>query len=403
MEPLRICVLGLGYIGLPTASLLATKGFRVLGVDVNPDVVETINRGAIHIKEPELDILVRSAVHSGNLKAATEPSEAEIFIIAVPTPFMEGHRPDLSYIEAATAALAPCLRKGDLVILESTSPVGTTDRVSMQLREARPDLVDGENATFFVTHCPERVLPGRILRELVENDRIVGGVDPPSTEAASRFYRTFVSGEVLATDARTAEMAKLVENSYRDVNIAFANELSILSHRFGINVWELIRLANHHPRVSILQPGAGVGGHCLAVDPWFIVSSAPEDARLIRTSREVNEGKTRWVVERALDRARRFRDPVVAVLGLTYKPDIDDLRESPALEVARALIAEVEGEVLACDPNLRVFEEFPLHSLEECLERADIVVALVAHREFRHLDSELLKDRVIIDACGVIR
>lgn len=398
-----ICVLGLGYIGLPTASLLATKGFSVLGVDVDAGVVETIQRGDIHIKEPELDILVRSAVHSGNLRAATEPEPASVYIIAVPTPFTHGHEPDLAYVHAATEALAPHVRKGDLVVLESTSPVGTTHAVAERIAAARPELVDGEHLGVHVAHCPERVLPGQILRELIENDRIVGGVDRASSEAAARFYRRFVSGQVIETDARTAEMCKLVENSFRDVNVAFANELSMICHRLGINVWELIDLANRHPRVNILQPGAGVGGHCLAVDPWFVVSSSPDEAQLIRLGREVNEAKTRWVVDRVLDRSRRFRDPVVAVLGLAYKPDIDDLRESPALAIARALRVEVQGTVLACDPNLKHFDEFELHPLEECLRRADIVAVLVAHREFRSLDPELLKDRVIIDAAGVLR
>lgn len=403
MERPDVTVVGLGYIGLPTASLLATKGMRVLGVDVSERVVDTIRRGDIHIKEPELDVLVRSAVHSGNLTAATTPRPSDVYVIAVPTPFREGYEPDLSYVEAATASLAPHLRAGDLVILESTSPVGTTQQVALRLRAARPDLVDGERFSVFVAHCPERVLPGQILRELVQNDRVVGGVDRASTAAAAAFYRRFVSGEVVETDARTAEMCKLVENSFRDLNIAFANELSMVCHKLGINVWELIRLANRHPRVNILQPGPGVGGHCLAVDPWFVVSSAPEEARLIRLGREVNVAKTHWVVQRVLERAGRFRSPVVAVLGLAYKPDIDDLRESPALEIARELRGRIEGLVLACEPNLRRFDEFPLTDLDECLDRADVIVALVAHREFRAVDRDRLADRVVIDTCGVFR
>jgi UDP-N-acetyl-D-mannosaminuronic acid dehydrogenase len=403
MSSESICVIGLGYIGLPTASLLATKGFSVHGVDVTSHVVDTINSGRIHIVEPDLDILVQAAVHSGNLRAHLEPGPADIFIIAVPTPFTEGHQPDLSYIEQATKALAPHVESGNLVILESTSPVGTTELVDRLLREARPDLVEDGSSTFFVAHCPERVLPGSILRELVENDRIVGGVDRPSTDRAVAFYETFVNGSVLPTDSRTAELAKLVENSYRDVNIAFANELSILSARFGINVWELIRLANRHPRVDILQPGPGVGGHCLAVDPWFIISGAPEEARLIRLGREVNDSKIDWVVDWVVKRAERFRAPVVACLGLAYKPDIDDTRESPALEITRKLRTAIDGEVLACDPNLKRFDDFELHPLAEVLKRADIIVGLVAHREFKRIDPEFLKDRVVIDTCGIFR
>ena len=398
-----ICVIGLGYIGLPTASLLATKGFAVHGVDVTPHVVDTINSGKIHIVEPDLDILVQAAVHSGKLRAHLEPGPADIFIIAVPTPFTEGHQPDLSYIEQATAALAPHVVAGNLIILESTSPVGTTELVEKRLREARPDLIDAGECKFFVAHCPERVLPGSILRELVENDRIVGGVDRASTDRAVAFYETFVNGEVLATDSRTAELAKLVENSYRDVNIAFANELSILAVHFGINVWELIRLANRHPRVDILQPGPGVGGHCLAVDPWFIISGAPKDAKLIRLAREVNDSKIDWVVEWVVKKAARYRAPVVACLGLAYKPNIDDTRESPALAITRKLRERIEGEILACDPNLKRFDEFEIHPLSSAIERADIVVGLVAHREFTRIDPEFLKDKVVIDTCGIFR
>jgi UDP-N-acetyl-D-mannosaminuronic acid dehydrogenase len=396
----NVCVMGLGYIGLPTASLLATKGFRVRGVDVRPEVVEVINRGAIHIVEPDLDILVRSAVHSGNLLADLHPAESDVFVIAVPTPFREGHLPDLSFVESATARILPFLRPGNLVVLESTSPVGTTEWIARFIAEQRPELREGG---VFVAHCPERVLPGRILHELVQNDRVVGGVDPASTEAAVAFYRRFVRGEVIATDARTAELAKLSENSFRDVNIAFANELSMVCDRLGINVWELIRLANRHPRVNILSPGPGVGGHCLAVDPYFIVASAPEETPLIRTARAVNLHKEAWVVGRIRERARRFRDPIVACLGLSYKPDIDDLRESPALAIARHLQAEGIGTVLAVEPNVRQVDGLTLVPLQDALSRADIVVLLVAHREFRSLDPESLKEKVLIDVCGVVR
>jgi UDP-N-acetyl-D-mannosaminuronic acid dehydrogenase len=401
MEAREICVIGLGYIGLPTASFLATKGHRVLGVDTNPKVVDTINRGDIHLVEPELDILVRSAVHSGNLAASDQPKPADVFILAVPTPFREGHQPDLRHVEAATRAIAPHLRAGVLVILESTSPVGTTTAVAEQIRALRPDLV-GELAVH-VAHCPERVLPGKIIRELVENDRVVGGVDAASTDAAVAFYRSFVAGEVLGTDARTAEMCKLAENSFRDTNIAFANELSLLADHHGVDVWEVIALANRHPRVDILRPGPGVGGHCLAVDPWFLVAGAPDIARLIRTAREVNTGKTSWVVQRVKERASRFRKPVVAVLGLAYKPDIDDLRESPALEIARALHATDGLEVLAVEPNVGRDHglELELVGLETAMGRADIVVALVGHRAFRSVDARSLNERILIDVAGV--
>lgn len=404
MKTRRICVMGLGYIGLPTASLLATKGHRVHGVDVRADVVDTINRGDIHIVEPELDVLVRSAVHSGNLKASLEPAEADLFVLAVPTPFAEGHQPDLTYVDAATDAVAPYLRSGDLVILESTSPVGTTERVAARLASARPDLATSAGRGFFVAHCPERVLPGHILRELVDNDRIVGGVDPESAEVAAAFYRSFVSGAVLVSDARTAELAKLTENSFRDVNIAFANELSVVCGALGVDVWEVIALANRHPRVQILNPGPGVGGHCLAVDPWFIVSSAPDEARLIRTAREVNVAKEGWVVQRVVDRAQRFRKPVIACLGLAYKPDIDDLRESPALHVTAAIRQALpDAEVLAVEPNLAELEGFDLVDLDQALSRSDIVVGLVAHSPFKRLDRSKLHEKVVIDTCGMFR
>lgn len=400
MTDKKVCVFGLGYIGLPTASLLATKGFTVHGVDVTQRVVDTINRGDIHIVEPDLDVMVRAAVASGRLRASLEPIEADVFIIAVPTPFKEGHVPDLRYVDAATDALAPCLGSGCLVILESTSPVGTTERVADRLKAARPDL----NGDYRVAHCPERVLPGRILRELVDNDRVVGGVDPVSTKSAADFYRSFVRGEVLETTAKTAEMCKLVENSFRDVNIAFANELSLICDAQGINVWELVSLANRHPRVNILRPGPGVGGHCIAVDPWFIVHSAPDESKLIRRAREINDEKTDWVVERVLEKANRFRSPVVACLGLAYKPDVDDLRESPALKIFEALRAKLGADaVLAVEPNLESSEDLPLVSLNEAIERADVVVGLVGHRGFGSVDPELLKARVVIDTCGVFR
>ena len=404
METRKITVMGLGYIGLPTASLLATKGFDVHGVDVRPEVVETINDGRIHITEPDLDLLVRAAVQSGKLNADTEPQAADIFILAVPTPFKDGHVPDLTYVEAATRSIAPHVLAGNLVILESTSPVGTTEMVGDWIANERPDL---EKGAFFVAHCPERVLPGQIIRELVDNDRIVGGVDDASTESAAAFYRNFVAGEVLTTDARTAELAKLTENTFRDVNIALANELSLVCDQLSVNVWELIKLANHHPRVSILKPGPGVGGHCIAVDPWFIVDSAPEQTRLIRTAREVNDTKPSYVVERVRQRADRFKNPVVACLGLSYKADIDDLRESPALSITATLADAGIGEILIVEPNITEIPEglkvngARLVDLPDALAIADIVVGLVDHREFVRLSYSDLSEKIVIDARGM--
>jgi UDP-N-acetyl-D-mannosaminuronic acid dehydrogenase len=395
-----ICVIGLGYIGLPTASLLGTKGYRVHGVDVSPGIVETINRGRIHIVEPDLDILVKSAVGSGNLRAGLAPEAADVFILAVPTPFKGDHQPDLSYVEAAVRLIAPYVKAGNLVILESTSPVGTTDEVVARILREQGHKVGEE---VFVAHCPERVLPGRILTELVENDRIVGGINGRSTDEAVAFYRSFVRGEVLATDARTAEMAKLTENAFRDVNIAFANELSLVCDPEGINVWELIELANRHPRVNILQPGPGVGGHCIAVDPWFIVSRARERARLIRTAREVNDGKPGWVIEKVRASAERFKRPVIGCLGLAFKADVDDLRESPALQIVRRLQQERVGELLIAEPNLRTSNEFDLLPYREVVERADILLLLVDHREFRGLKAADLKETVLIDTRGVVK
>jgi UDP-N-acetyl-D-mannosaminuronic acid dehydrogenase len=401
----KICVMGLGYIGLPTASMLATKGHQVLGVDINPKTVDTINEGNIHIVEPDLDILVRSAVGSGNLRASLTPQEADTFIIAVPTPFKKTDTnpkaPDISYVEAATRTIAPFIRPGNLIILESTSPVGTTERIAEIIRELRPDLTSEQ---VHIAHCPERVLPGHIIRELVDNDRIIGGIDSASAEKAQELYKTFCSGNIFLTDAKTAEMAKLTENSFRDVNIAFANELSMICDRLGINVWELIELSNKHPRVKILQPGPGVGGHCIAVDPWFIVAAAPEEAKLIRIAREVNDHKPHWVLEKVRAKAARFKNPVIGCLGLAFKANIDDLRESPALEITRNLIASGIGRVMACEPNVNGdFKEFPLHSLHEVLRDADILLVLVDHQEFKGIDRELLKDKVVIDTRGVWR
>lgn len=391
-----VCVVGLGYIGLPSAALLANRGYFVQGVDVSLDVVNTVNKGSIHIVEPDLDSFVHSAVNSGHLSASLEVAPADVFMIAVPTPFHEGFVPNVDYVQEAARAIAPVVKAGDLVILESTSPVGTTEKMAEVLCENGVD-----TDSVHIAHCPERVLPGHIMRELVENDRIVGGITPEAGEKVAAFYRTFVTGEVLITDARTAEMAKLTENSFRDVNIAFANELSLLSDKFGIDVWELIRLANRHPRVNILQPGTGVGGHCIAVDPWFIVHEGGDDARLIRTGREVNTRKTEWVVEKVRSRVASFqeqhgRDPLVACMGLAFKPNIDDLRESPALWVFQQLVS-AGIQPLAVEPNLQEHASISLTPWKEAVAKADIVVYLVAHREFKGLEVE----GQALDFCGV--
>lgn len=394
-----ICVVGLGYIGLPTASFLATKGYRVLGVDVSPAVVETVGRAEIHIEEPDLDILVRSAVQSGQLTVALEPQPADVFVIAVPTPLTERRTADLSAVEAAVAAIAPHVRPGNLVILESTSPVGTTETVvAGGLAAAGVDL-----AEVHIAHCPERVLPGRILVELVGNDRIVGGIDEASTEAAAAFYREFVSGEVFETSAAIAEMAKLTENTFRDVNIALANELSMICDSLDIDVFELLALANRHPRVNILQPGPGVGGHCIAVDPWFIVARTPEQAKLIRSARLVNESKPDWVLDKVRQKAARFKRATIACLGLAFKADVDDLRESPALAIVRRLAAEDVGDLLVCEPHIPAHPEFALVALDEALARADIVLLLVDHRPFRQIKPAKLQEKILIDTRGAFR
>jgi len=392
----KICVIGLGYIGLPTAALLANRGYDIHGVDLDQRAVDIINRGEIHIVEPELDTFVKSAVNSGRLKADIKPAEADVFIIAVPTPFHEGFVPNIGYVCAATLSIAPYIRPGNIVILESTSPVGTTDRVAELLGDEGVDISE-----IHIAHCPERVLPGKIMKELVENDRIVGGTTTAATEITANFYRDFVQGEVLETNARTAEMAKLTENSYRDTNIAFANELSILCDKFDINVWEIIRLANRHPRVNILQPGAGVGGHCIAVDPWFIVHKGGKDAKLIRTAREVNTYKTEWTIEKIKNAAFEFekeknRKAKVACMGLTFKPDIDDLRESPALHITKRLVNE-GIDVLAVEPNIKSYDGLNLVNYQDAVTDADIIVFLVAHKEFKGL-----KVANKLDFCGVV-
>ncbi len=395
-----VCVLGLGYIGLPTASLLGTKGYSVTGVDVSSRVVDTINSGKIHIVEPDLDLLVKSAVNAGNLKASLEPTESDVFIIAVPTPFKGNHEPDLSYVEKATLSISRFVKPGNLVILESTSPVGTTEEVVASIL-----IKDGHdvNNEIFVAHCPERVLPGRILVELVQNDRIVGGINEKSTKIASSFYKEFVSGEVLETNARTAELSKLSENSYRDVNIAFANELSLICDNEGIDVWELIKLANRHPRVSILNPGPGVGGHCIAVDPWFIIARDRENSNIIRTAREVNERKPEWVVDKVKSKAEKFKTPTIACLGLAFKANVDDLRESPAVQIAKKLRSEEIGELVVCEPNIESHNDFELKSLDEALALADIVLILVDHDEFLDIPASKLNEKIVIDTRGIIK
>jgi UDP-N-acetyl-D-mannosaminuronic acid dehydrogenase len=381
-------MIGLGYIGLPTAALLANRGYKVHGVDIDQRTVDIINQGKIHIVEPELDTFVHSAVNSGMLQANLTPAEADIFMVAVPTPFHHDKLntitnspiPNVDYIISATKAIAPFVKPGNLVLLESTSPVGTTDKMAEVLEAEGVDI----NA-IHIAHSPERVLPGHIMRELVENDRVVGGVNEASTQAAAEFYRTFVEGEVLETTAKTAEMAKLTENSFRDVNIAFANELSILCDDLDIDVWDLIRLANHHPRVNVLQPGCGVGGHCISVDPWFIVDTANGKAKMVEQARRTNDYKADWAIEKVTNAALQFekengREPTVACFGLAFKPDIDDLRESPALYIAQELTKELN--IMAVEPNIDTFEGLNLVNLEEGL-KADIAVILVGHKQFK--------------------
>ena len=405
MKNKPICVVGLGYIGLPTAALLASSGYQVVGIDVSTHAVETINQGLIHIVEPDLDAYVRSAVSAGRLKAFTTPQAADIYMICVPTPFHEGEgipQPNIDFVLAATRSIASYVKAGDMVILESTSPVGTTQKMSEILSDAGVDV-----STIFMAYCPERVLPGKIMMELVENDRVVGGLTPEATQQVSSFYRTFVRGAVLETEAKTAEMCKLTENSFRDVNISFANELSMICAKDGINVWNLIQLANRHPRVNILQPGAGVGGHCIAVDPWFIVARDPENAQLIRTAREVNNRKTGWVIDQikiaAADAtAKTGRKAKIACLGLAFKPDIDDLRESPAAHIAQALLAQ-GYDLVAVEPNIEEDSRFTLVELSEALSSADVLAVLVKHRQFIDVaKAGQFSRKCVVDFCGIM-
>lgn len=416
MEFKRVSVIGLGYIGLPTAAVIASRGIEVIGVEINQKAVDTINRGDIHIVEPDLDIVVQSVVATGKLKATLNVEPAEAFMIAVPTPFKKGNEeqnsPDLSYIESAAKAIAPVLEKGNLVILESTSPVGATEKLAHWLQEARPDLTFpqdvGEQADINVAHCPERVLPGYVLQELVSNDRVIGGISPACSEKAKALYGTFVRGECIVTNARTAEMAKLTENSFRDVNIAFANELSVICDKLQINVWELVKLANRHPRVNILNPGPGVGGHCIAVDPWFIVDSCPEEAKIIRQARLVNDAKPHYVVDQVRSAADEFKKPVIACLGLAFKADIDDLRESPALQIVETLCSDSDVSLLAVEPNITELpaslagHKVELVTLGQAIERANVIVVLVDHKEFKGADKTSLARKVVIDTRGIL-
>ena len=412
----KISVVGLGYIGLPTAAMFASRRIEVVGIDINTTVIDRINKGEIHIVEPDLDIVVRAVVSQGYLRASLTPESAEAFLVAVPTPFKgDDHEPDLQYIEAAARAIAPVLEPGNLVVLESTSPVGATEQMAAWLAEARPDLTfpqtHGDASDIRIAHCPERVLPGKVMQELVSNDRLIGGLTARCSQMAVNLYKSFVVGDCVVTSARAAEMSKLTENSFRDVNIAFANELSLICDRLDIDVWEVIALANRHPRVNILRPGPGVGGHCIAVDPWFIVASAPEESRIIRTAREINDGKPGWVMSRVEEAIATFlkqypklaaEDVTVACYGLAFKPDIDDLRESPALHIVQDLATRHDGPVLAVEPNIHNLPanmgKTELVRMNEAFQRADVHVYLVAHREFKAVPKP---QRFVIDTVGL--
>ena len=400
MNP-EVVTIGLGYIGLPTSALIASHGTNVLGVDINQSVVDTINKGKIHIVEPDLDQIVSKAVSNDFFKASTKPTSADIYLIVVPTPFKGNHEPDISFVEAATKGIIPLLKKGDLYIIESTSPIGTTDKMQKLIVASRPEL----EGAIHIAYCPERVLPGNIMHELVENDRVIGGIDEASTQKAISFYRKYVKGELHGTNARTAEMCKLVENSSRDSQIAFANELSLICDKADINVWELINLANKHPRVNILQPGCGVGGHCIAVDPYFIVSDYPAESKMIGTAREVNNYKSFWCAEKIQNEKLQFelkngRKPKTALLGLAFKPNIDDLRESPAKYIAQKVLQNSNNEEhFIVEPNIKTHSVYKLTDYNEAINNADIIVILVAHNEFKNL--KLDNDKIVLDFCGI--
>jgi UDP-N-acetyl-D-mannosaminuronic acid dehydrogenase len=417
----RICVVGLGYIGLPTAAMFASQKIEVIGVDVNPQTVNTVNQGKIHIVEPDLDMLVHAAVKDGYLRATLQPEPAGAFLIAVPTPFKGNHEPDLSHIHLAAKMIAPVLQKGNLVILESTSPVGTTEQLARWLEELRPDLTFPQKTVFGsdinVAHCPERVLPGKVVAELVNNDRVIGGMTPHCSERSVQLYRSFVKGECFVTDARTAEMSKLTENASRDVGIAFANELSLICDRLDIDVWELISLANRHPRVNILNPGPGVGGHCIAVDPWFIVSSAPQEAKLIHTARVINDAMPGWIFDKVRNEVANFvlanperkaAEVTIACFGLSFKADIDDLRESPALIIASELANSLPCNLIVVEPYIKnippsLKNKAQLVSVEESLSTADIIIILVDHAQFKNIEAVMFAGKRVIDTRGLLK
>jgi UDP-N-acetyl-D-mannosaminuronic acid dehydrogenase len=402
MKP-EVVTIGLGYIGLPTSALIASHGTNVLGVDINQSVVDTINQGKIHIVEPDLDQIVSKAVSNGFFKASTKPTSADVYLIVVPTPFKGNHEPDISFVEAATKGIIPLLKKGDLYIIESTSPIGTTDKMRKLIFASRPEL----EVYIHIAYCPERVLPGNVMHELVENDRVIGGVDEASTQKAISFYRKYVKGELHGTNARTAEMCKLIENSSRDSQIAFANELSLICDKADIDVWELIDLANKHQRVNILQPGCGVGGHCIAVDPYFIVSDYPAESKMIGTAREINNYKSFWCAEKIQNEKLQFelkhgRKPKTALMGLAFKPNIDDLRESPAKYIAQKVLQNSNSEEhFIVEPNISEHKVFKLTDYQHAILKSDIIVFLVAHDEFKNL--EISSDKVVLDFCGITK
>lgn len=402
MRKIEVVTIGLGYIGLPTSALIASNGTNVLGVDIDQKVVDTINKGKIHIVEPALDQIVANAVSSGFLKASLKPSIADVYLIVVPTPFKNNHEPDISYVKSATESIIPLLKNDDLFIIESTSPVGTTEKMMNLIYSSRPELED----KIYIAYCPERVLPGNIMYEIVENDRAIGGVNRASTKKAVEFYGKYVNGELHETNARTAEMCKLIENSSRDVQIAFANELSLICESANINVWELISLANKHPRVNILQPGCGVGGHCIAVDPYFIISEFPDESKIISNAREINNYKTEWCIEKIKSTILEFeinnnRKPKTALLGLSFKANIDDLRESPAKYIVESLIKNNNGNYFVVEPNLEEHKTFSLVNYQKSIQECDILVFLVAHNEFKNL--KINKEKYVLDFCGVTK
>ncbi len=400
---IEVVTIGLGYIGLPTSALIASHGTNVLGVDINQSVVDTINQGKIHIVEPDLDKIVSEAVLNGFFRASTKPNSADVYLIVVPTPFKENNEPDISFVEDATKGIIPLLKKGDLYIIESTSPIGTTEKIQKLIFASRPEL----EGAIHIAYCPERVLPGNVMHELVENDRVIGGVDEASTQKAISFYKKYVKGDLHGTNARTAEMCKLVENSSRDVQIAFANELSLICDKADINVWELIDLANKHPRVNILRPGCGVGGHCIAVDPYFIVSDYPTESKIIGTAREVNNYKSLWCAEKIQNEKLQFelkngRKPITALMGLAFKPDIDDLRESPAKYITQKVLKNSpKDEHFIVEPNLDFHSVYKLTDFKLAIEKADIIVFLVAHKEFKEIKINIGKS--VLDFCGIIK